>query len=55
MSMPSKLGTHFEVPEHDCEARLDDETVCFSIVHQVDRPRMKQADVTMITDFTIQV
>lgn len=27
MSMPAKLRTHSEVPEHECEARVDDETV----------------------------
>lgn len=27
LRMPAKLRTHFEVPEHECEARVDDETV----------------------------
>lgn len=27
MSMPEKLRTRFEVPEHECKARADDETV----------------------------
>lgn len=25
-SMPAKLRTHFEVPEHECKAGADDET-----------------------------
>lgn len=27
MSMPAKLRTHFEVPEHKCKVRVDNETV----------------------------